>query len=155
MKIIKNNQAFTLIEVLASITILGIVLTVFLSFFSNATLFSSKTEDKLTAINYADKALYDVKNNMPDTNEIDKCGTGTAKLLDSKDFQMNNKTYVSKITGCKEIYNDSGNTQETDLIRLHVEILSDQNKVITVLYDYYEVDSSDNNGNGNGNGNGK
>ena len=64
MNNLKNNGGFTLIEILASITILGIVVTIFLSFFSNATLLSSKTEDKLTAINLAEKELYEVTNTL-------------------------------------------------------------------------------------------
>lgn len=140
MNNLKNTQAFTLIEVLGSITILGIVLTIFLSFFSNATLFSSKTEDKLTAINYADAALHNVKSilTLTATSDTAICGTGVDNL-EQKTFQLNNKTYHSQVTGCREIYNNNGTTEKLDLFRLHVEILSANNKSITDLYDYYVI----------------
>jgi prepilin-type N-terminal cleavage/methylation domain-containing protein len=53
----KAESGFTLLEVLASIVILGIILTTFFSFFSQSLLFSAKNEEDLQAINLARKTL--------------------------------------------------------------------------------------------------
>lgn len=48
-----NENGLTLIEVLLSITILGIIATTFLSFFSNAYSYTKMNEDKTVGINVA------------------------------------------------------------------------------------------------------
>ena len=58
-----NSKGLTLIEILASIVILGIILTTFFSFFSQSMMFSSKVEDKVTATNIAKTILHNVKKN--------------------------------------------------------------------------------------------
>lgn len=55
---------FTLIEALSSIVLLSVVILFFLSFFTQSTLFSNKTEDKLTAINISEKVLNEAKMGM-------------------------------------------------------------------------------------------
>lgn len=62
-KLFFNNKGLTLIELLGSITLLGIILISFFSIFSQSTIFSSKNEDKLTAINVAENVLSALKNN--------------------------------------------------------------------------------------------
>lgn len=57
-KMLKNNQGLTLIEVLVSITLLGIVLTTFLSFFNQAYSYTKKNQDKTVGINVARNVLY-------------------------------------------------------------------------------------------------
>lgn len=147
MKYIKNNQAFTLIEVLASITILGIILTIFLSFLSNSMMFSVKTEDKLTAINYADTALNSVKDILKKKGvpTVDSCINTTETEFPPSNLSgfnqtappLNNKTYNLEVYGCSEEYGDNHNP--LGLIRLHVKILSEDNKFITEQYDYYVI----------------
>lgn len=53
----KDENGFTLIEVLISITILGIVATSFLSFFNNAYSYTKINEDKTVGINVARNIL--------------------------------------------------------------------------------------------------
>lgn len=57
-KYFKNESGLTLIEVLLSITILGIVLTSFLSFFNQAYSYTKMNEDKTVGINVARNVLY-------------------------------------------------------------------------------------------------
>lgn len=64
MKIL-NQKGLTLIEILAAIVILMIVILGFLSFFSQAISHSRITEDKLTAINLAEKVLVQIKRHEP------------------------------------------------------------------------------------------
>jgi len=56
-KILKNRRGLTLLEVLLSITILGIVVTSFLSFFNHAYSYTKKNEDKTVGINVARNVL--------------------------------------------------------------------------------------------------
>jgi prepilin-type N-terminal cleavage/methylation domain-containing protein len=66
-----KQDGFTLIEVLVSIVILGIILTTFISFFNQSLVFSGKNEEKLVAYNLASRTLKIVdnrfKNILPST----------------------------------------------------------------------------------------
>jgi prepilin-type N-terminal cleavage/methylation domain-containing protein len=67
-KFLKNQQGLTLIEVLVSITLLGIVLTSFLSFFNQAYSYTKKNQDKTVGINVARNVLYYIE--QQDYNRI-------------------------------------------------------------------------------------
>lgn len=56
-----NDKGLTLIELLVSLALISIVIVTFLSFFSQSVLFSSKSEDKLTAVNIAEKVIAELK----------------------------------------------------------------------------------------------
>ncbi|WP_303971302.1 prepilin-type N-terminal cleavage/methylation domain-containing protein [Sporosarcina ureae] len=53
----KNERGFTLVEILASLTILGIVFISFMTIFSQMNLFNAHTESKLETIHLAKKEL--------------------------------------------------------------------------------------------------
>lgn len=57
-KFLRNNRGFTLLEVLLSLTILGIVLTSTMTFFSQAYSYTKINEDKTVGINVARNVLY-------------------------------------------------------------------------------------------------
>jgi len=120
----KNNNGFTLIEVLASITILGIVLTVFLSFFSNSMTFSVKTEDTLTAINLAEKELHNVTSNFKTKSY-------------EKSIELNNKTYLATMTPLSQNREESS----LGLLPISITIYSEDSKELTTVYGYVELDS--------------
>ncbi|USK58976.1 type II secretion system protein [Peribacillus asahii] len=137
----KNNNGFTLIEVLASITILGIVLTVFLSFFSNSMTFSVKAEDKLTAINLAEKELYDVTNSIEAYCKIKNCQEPNNISPDKytrSDISLNNKTYLSTVTPLSQ------NAEEISLglLPISITINSEDNKELITLYGYIELNTN-------------
>ncbi|MFB5282220.1 prepilin-type N-terminal cleavage/methylation domain-containing protein [Peribacillus sp. Hz7] len=136
----KNNNGFTLIEVLASITILGIVLTVFLSFFSNSMTFSVKAEDKLTAINLAEKELHDLTNSIEAYCKTKNCEEPNNIPEDTytrSPIELNNKTYLSTMTPLSQ------NTEESSLglLPISITIHSEDNKELTTVYGYVELDS--------------
>lgn len=97
MKLYLNHKGVTLIEILASITILFLVLLYFLSFFGQATLLSTKTEDRLTAINIAEKVL----NEVSDDSAV---YTGNNQLIDGTLYQqmeiiqLNGKQYFPYVS---------------------------------------------------------
>ena len=140
MNNLKNHNGFTLIEVLASITILGIVLTVFLSFFSNSMTFSVKAEDKLTAINLAEKELHDLTNSIEAYCKTENCEEPNNIPEDTytrSPIELNNKTYLSTMTPLSQ------NTEESSLglLPISITIHSEDNKELTTVYGYVELDS--------------
>lgn len=58
---LKNNNGFTLIEVLASIVILSIVIVSFVALFPQMSLFNEKTKENLDAITIAKDVLVKMK----------------------------------------------------------------------------------------------
>jgi len=59
----KNERGFTLVEILASLTILGIVFISFMTIFPQMSNFNAKTEAKLETLNLAKKELLVWKGN--------------------------------------------------------------------------------------------
>ena len=57
-KNLQNQSGFTLVEVLLSITLLGIVLISFLGLFNQAYSYTNKNENKTVGINVARNVLY-------------------------------------------------------------------------------------------------
>ncbi len=58
LKLVHNAKGLTLVEILVSITILGIIMTTFLSFFNHAYSYTKKNENKTVGINVARNILY-------------------------------------------------------------------------------------------------
>ncbi|WP_028392101.1 type IV pilus modification PilV family protein [Bacillus cihuensis] len=135
MNTLKNNQAFTLIEVLSSITILGIVLTIFLSFFSNAMTFSTKTEDKLTAINLAEQELYEVTNSLETYCKTNDCRTIPVDKYIRPSIPLNQKNYLSTVTPLSQSRQESS----LGLLPISIRIESEDHKELTIAYGYVDV----------------
>ncbi|MFJ5621771.1 prepilin-type N-terminal cleavage/methylation domain-containing protein [Peribacillus loiseleuriae] len=135
MNNLKNNQAFTLIEVLTSITILGIVLTIFLSFFYNAITFSTKTEDKLTAINLAEQELYEVTNSLETYCKTNDCQTIPVDKYIRPSIPLNHKNYLSIVTPLSQSRQESS----LGLLPISIRIDSEDHKELTTAYGYVDV----------------
>ncbi|RSL32377.1 prepilin-type N-terminal cleavage/methylation domain-containing protein [Salibacterium salarium] len=120
-----NQTGLTLIEVLASITILSIVTLTFLSFFSQSMIFSERTEDELTAVNAAEKVMNIVKNNPP------------AFEYPEEVIVVNEKQYYTEV--------EKSPQNELGLRKVHVKIFTNPDynsgsKPTSELYGYIEVD---------------
>ncbi|MBM6619759.1 type IV pilus modification PilV family protein [Bacillus suaedaesalsae] len=98
-----NTQAgLTLLEVLASIVIVGLIVTTFFGFFSQSMLFSSKNEENLQAINIARKILVVVQEAK--VSDLDRLDNDTKSEIGIKnddpslpyyiEDKKNNKYYV-------------------------------------------------------------
>lgn len=110
LKILLNKNGLTLIELIAAITILSIVIISFLSFFSQYIMFSTKVEDKLTAVNIAEKVLNTVKEDEP-TMDYDPYPYELP--------EVNGKVYYPVI-----VKSQSQDEQALGLQRVHVKIYS-------------------------------
>lgn len=112
----RTNEGFTLIEILASIVILGILLTGFFQFF----IFSQKTttsnQDKLVALNIAQKVFEQVKNNAyPEVTVIDT--TVPVEYPVTHDFvNVCSSGDADKLSGCKEIITSNNKTYDVKIV---------------------------------------
>ncbi|WP_226036522.1 type IV pilus modification PilV family protein [Aquibacillus saliphilus] len=110
-----NNNGFTLVELLAAITILSIVIISFLGFFSQSTLFSSKTDDKLTALNVAERILSEVKNDP------------TKIPYEPEYIEVNGKLYFPDVTMPSAVDDDQEQREDKlGLNRIHVKIYTSE-----------------------------
>ncbi|WP_404444078.1 type II secretion system GspH family protein [Sutcliffiella horikoshii] len=117
---IHKEKGLTLIEILVSIVILGIILTAMLGFFSQTVKYSSQNENKITSINLAEKVLSQYKASNSYTSE----------------HNINGKIYyvdVAELTA----------HQTKDLIPLAVKVYTDPSltpkSLTTELYSYMEA----------------
>ncbi|MBS4216993.1 prepilin-type N-terminal cleavage/methylation domain-containing protein [Bacillus sp. FJAT-49711] len=141
-KIIKkylNHKGLTLIEILASITILTIVILSFLAFFSQAMLFSGKAEDRVTSINIAETVLSNVKDQTADY-------TGkNPRTIDEKQYKeiepiiINNKSYYPYVNKTQET------PEELKLQTVHVLIFTHKsdNTPVSETYGYLKLEDKD------------
>lgn len=126
-----NQKGLTLIEILAAVVILMIVIVGFLGFFSQAISHSRITEDKLTAINLAEKVLSERKN--------------SSDKLEGREYSVedvNGKTYYAIIDQNPSIQTNP----ELNLQVIYIEIYSKDPtesknvniEPITELYSYHK-----------------
>lgn len=100
--------------------------------------FSVKAEDKLTAINLAEKELYDVTNSIEAYCKINDCAEPNSIPLDKytrSAISLNNKTYLPIVTPLSQ------NTEESSLGLLPISIIinSQDNKELTTVYGYAQL----------------
>ncbi|WP_407272735.1 prepilin-type N-terminal cleavage/methylation domain-containing protein [Radiobacillus sp. PE A8.2] len=135
-----NSLGLTLIEILASLVILGIILISFFTFFSQTIFLSKKVEDNLTAINVGEKILYEMKDTYTPTDSAETCpGTNPITLPSlSADnvgqyYSINNKNYYPNITVCQ-----TSEEEVLELYQIHVEIFDEDSKLLSEIFDYME-----------------
>lgn len=120
-----NNRGFTLLEILASVVILGIILTVFFQVFIVSQKATTSNEDKLAAINMAETVLERIKNG--EYPEIQGAGKYTLDHECSKDNETEKcKRYYKSINGedyeiVIELTNDT-NSGNPNLFQANVRI---------------------------------
>lgn len=108
-KFLKNNRGLTLIEVLVSLTILGIVVTSFLSFFNNAYSYTKRNEDKTVGINVARNVLYYIEE--LDYEEVEKFITESNSPSVDLDVSDCNNSIFKDSTACNGIFSTTINNQ--------------------------------------------
>lgn len=99
-----NSNGFTLIEIIASIAILGMVIAVFLPIFPQIMSWTEKTDDELVASNLLSQVANDIKDiNVEGTAET--CPNNSqipAELLgESSNYEINENTYSIDVRVCQ------------------------------------------------------
>lgn len=123
-KFLRSN-GMTLVELLVAITLLLIISVFFLNIFPQSMSYSRKAEDKLIALNLAEKVLNDERN-----------GSGSKscfKIGSAEDYTLNDKNYYSLV--------DVAEPSDFGLRVIRVEIYSDDpvcrpSNLLTQIYGY-------------------
>ncbi|MUK86850.1 prepilin-type N-terminal cleavage/methylation domain-containing protein [Ornithinibacillus sp. L9] len=133
-KLYENNNGFTLIEIIASIAILGMVIAVFLPIFPQIMQWSNNADDELVASNLLGQVTYDIKQlPLVDSTTINSCPdmktiTGLDSLGESATYVLNNREYRIELNICQEI--------DVDLYRTNIRIYSPDHKLVSESYTY-------------------
>jgi prepilin-type N-terminal cleavage/methylation domain-containing protein len=131
-----NNNGFTLIEIIASIAILGMVIAVLLPIFPQILSWNEKTEQELVASNLLGQIVSDVQNTSKNREIISQlrssrtCNEGwldITTLGDIANYDLNDVTYSVSLRVCKE--------QDVNLYRAHIIVYSG-NRALGETYTY-------------------
>ncbi|WP_106496912.1 type II secretion system protein [Lentibacillus sp. Marseille-P4043] len=138
----KSNSGFTLIEIIASIAILGMVIAVFLPIFPQIMKWTVNTDNELVASNLLGQVAYDVKNASiidQKTGTISICPTYSSikksSLGNLSSYTLNDNDYSVKLHICKE--------KDVDLYRTNIQIYTATNKKVSESYTYISGHSGD------------
>lgn len=115
-KFICNNHGLTLLEVLISLSILGIVITSFLSYFNQAYSYTKQNEDKTVGINVARNVLYFMEQQDYDVMK-DYLGSDSEKKINIESCNNPNLKFNAEV--CKGFFSTTiNNTQFTPVVTL-------------------------------------
>lgn len=148
----KEEKGFTLVEVLAALTLLGIVFIGFMTIFPQMTKFNEKTEDKLVTMNLAKQEL----NNIDSKSDLiaDYVLSESESTVEYERYykkSSNNEftiriDFINEPALSKSDYEDQEhliNVQKIDevtiLHQIHIEVLKDEN-LISETFTYLEED---------------
>lgn len=161
-RILRNRKGLTLIEVLLSITILGIIATSFLSFFNQAYSYTKKNEDKTVGINVARNVLnyfeqqdFDLIKDayLSDSSieykdiQIDNCDDKTSSITDTvfsdpvacKSFfttKVNNVDFLAHVKFTRDIFDNENPSKAKPNLQeqlIGVEVKVDWNNQTTTV----------------------
>ncbi|WP_042223226.1 prepilin-type N-terminal cleavage/methylation domain-containing protein [Oceanobacillus manasiensis] len=102
-KTFDNNSGFTLIEIIASIALLALVITLLLPIFPQILQWTSNTENKLTASNLIGQVAYDLEKESIDFSNINECEEKTTghETQISSSYKINSKDYIGTYQLCE------------------------------------------------------
>lgn len=137
--ILLNRKGFTLIEVIAAISILAITMSILLPMLPQLLNWENKTKNEIVASNLLPQIVGDIKQIDSVTNFFNKefqfCNQPSREDVSFKEYEVNNLTYNTKLNICKEA--------DVDLFRTHITVLSSDGKKITDSYTYLPGDSDE------------
>lgn len=134
----KTEEGFTLVEILASLVILGIVFIGFMTLFPQMTLFNSKTEAKLETMNLARRALVLVKEEGTALVERDAIMEDEHKMEYEFTHSMLDPTYTYVVAYYKQpVINKNTHHVSIQLNQIHIQVKL-ENDVISETFGYME-----------------
>lgn len=135
----QNSDGFTLIEIIASIAILGMVIAVFLPIFPQIMSWTEKTDDQLIASNLLDQITYDVEEKFKTESEGTNCASAVSEVINNYSYDG---AYTTKIDMSQSL-----EEKKYGLYRIHIKVYSDDkpDNMLTDTYMYLscEGDSND------------
>ncbi|PIC57867.1 hypothetical protein CSV80_06030 [Sporosarcina sp. P12(2017)] len=141
----KNERGFTLVEILASLTILGIVFISFMTIFPQMVSVNDRTETKLQTMNSAKVELINLKKNPSKLIINEKIKNS----ISTNDYET--YTWLGKHNNVVEIdcYNVNGQTcsgigedtasRQKELYKIHIRVKVSEN-TISETFGYVELD---------------
>jgi prepilin-type N-terminal cleavage/methylation domain-containing protein len=153
---VKCEEGLTLIEVLASLVILGIVFIGFMNIFPQMTVFNQKTETKLNTMNLAKQEIVEIKSipklSLPfSLEQLSTLDTkNTLKLIHDveKAFKIeyvkNDYKYQVEFNKDDALCKKSAlepceNTNNIALHKVHVQIFAEDTQLSSETYGYLEI----------------
>ncbi|MFC4556687.1 type II secretion system protein [Virgibacillus kekensis] len=127
-----NSDGFTLIEIIASITILGIVVIAFLPIFPQISSWNGKTSDNLTASNLLSEVAEDVK-------DITVSELFQGDISDCPEYQPDD-VFFSNYLGEYEARINVCNEKEVNLYRTKINIYTPDGSLVSESYTYISGD---------------
>ena len=118
-----NSGGFTLVEIIASIAILGLVIVAVLPFFPQIMSWTKSTEDQLVTSNLLSQVAYDLKN---DSN-LGTLEEGNLVLAEKYKYTINEIVYIPEV-----VLSQSDEEQALNLFRAHIEISSSNTYIYLV-----------------------
>ncbi|SDI92417.1 type IV pilus modification PilV family protein [Salimicrobium halophilum] len=158
----KNDKGLTLIEILAAITLFGVIISVFLSLFSDQLVLSNRVENELDAIHVAELASdtvlansdirQDIRNNAESCKVREEAGIVPldAITVDSPDYETGPESYVNYTTSGGQAYNlllksHCLEDHESELYPVSIEVYrlsGDNYQFLTETYRYIKGESA-------------
>lgn len=141
MKTGKSEKGFTLIEILASISLITIIIIAVSTFFINYANFTKILENKLTSVHVAEKLVTEIKNNnelaqlLNDTDGWDT-DWATVELTSVSAYELNNSQYKPTISICQ-----STEEEELGLYRVKIDIADASGTNQASLFTYFHLGS--------------
>jgi prepilin-type N-terminal cleavage/methylation domain-containing protein len=128
-----NEKGLSLIEILASIVIIGIILTTFFGFFSQSMMFSKKSEDILNGVEIARKELVNFQK-MSTSSITTNSPTFFSPSTQYPTYSIiyGNSTYEIKVTNLS-----TTSSPKYNLFAIQVQVYS-EGKLVSHTFGYYK-----------------
>lgn len=161
MKTGKSEKGFTLIEILASISLITIIIIAVSTAFINYANFTKILENKLTSVHVAEELVTEIKNNdvlndelaglLNSLKEHNPDYWATPRQFSSDDlpnvlpnvlaiYELNNSQYKPTISICQSPDEDLGE-EELDLYRVKIDIANASGTDQASLFTYFHLGS--------------
>ncbi|MEK5216309.1 type IV pilus modification PilV family protein [Psychrobacillus sp. FSL H8-0487] len=134
MKKCQNEKAFTLVEVVASLTLISIILLSFFQIFIQTSKVADTNTEKLVTINLADAQLERLQIDSSELKSIGITGMSAERGVSLISISLNNKYYDVNV----KIYPNS-NDQNLKLYNLVVTVTSQNGKTKSSVEGYVSL----------------
>ncbi|WP_176555828.1 type II secretion system protein [Virgibacillus ndiopensis] len=132
----KNSHGFTLIEIIASIALLGLIAAVFLPILPQMMNWSTHTDNELVSSNLLSRVASEVKTvNITEFYDakINNCSQNEGEDKFFKKYTLNNREYNATLSLCKE--------NEVNLYRTHIKIYTTNETLTSDSFTYISEDT--------------
>ncbi|RDW16337.1 hypothetical protein CWR48_16975 [Oceanobacillus arenosus] len=131
---LKNQRGMTLIELLAAITILGVVFIGFVSIFPQMTKFNVQTEEKLGTMNLARLELVELKEGLKTLNPANKEDSSSSDEIITYKYNQSGYQYEVEYYKTPDLPKNE-HAGSVELNKIHIKVKKDE-KMISETFGY-------------------